>query len=443
MKISDIINIVNGNLLNNSNINNKINKIKINSRKVNKNDLFICIKGLNNDGHKYINDVKNIASAIIVSEDIDCSNIFIPIIKVNDTIEALGLLASYIRNMYDIPLIAITGSVGKTTTKELISHILSSKYKVLKTVGNYNNHIGLPLTLLNLNKSYDIIVTEVGMNHLGEIRKLSKIANPNTCIITNIGTSHIGNLGSKENIFKAKMEIIKGMNKGDLIVNANDEYLDNLSSANNYNVIKCGFDEANDIYAYDINFDLEKSIFKIKFNNNIYQVVFNIPGKHLITNVLIAIKCCLNYGIDIKTIIDKIDSFKSINNRMEIINISNNNILISDTYNSSYESLTGALNVIKMYKQNKIIILGDILEIGNYKDDIYNKIDKQLQSIDDKIVYLVGNGIININNDYNFNNVEELLKHIKNINIKDSVILIKGSNKINLKLISDYLKNEY
>ena len=211
----------------------------------------------------------------------------------------------------------------------------------------------------------------------------------------------------------------------------------------NYNVIKCGFDESNDLYAHDINCDTNKSIFKIKFNNNIYQVVFNIPGKHLITNVLIAIKCCLNYGIDIKTIIDKIDSFKSINNRMEIINISNNNILISDTYNSSYESLTGALNVIKMYKQNKIIILGDILEIGNYKDDIYNKIDKQLQSIDNKKVYLVGNDIININNDYNFNNVEELLKHIKNINIKDSVILIKGSNKINLKLISDYLKNKY
>ena len=443
MKISDIINTVNGNLLNNSNINNKINKIKIDSRKVNKNDLFICIKGLNNDGHKYISDVKNIASAIIVSEDIDYSSINIPIIKVNDTIEALGLLAFYIRNMYDIPLIAITGSVGKTTTKELISHILSSKYKVLKTVGNYNNHIGLPLTLLNLNKSYDIIVTEIGMNHLGEISKLSKIANPNTCIITNIGTSHIGNLGSKENIFKAKMEIVKGMNKGDLIVNANDEYLDNLSSSNNYNVIKCGFDESNDLYAHDINCDTNKSIFKIKFNNNIYQVVFNIPGKHLITNVLIAIKCCLNYGIDIKTIIDKIDSFKSINNRMEIINISNNNILISDTYNSSYESLTGALNVIKMYKQNKIIILGDILEIGNYKDDIYGKIDKQLQSIDNKTVYLVGNDIININNDYNFNNVEELLKHIKNINIKDSVILIKGSNKINLKLISDYLKNEY
>ena len=443
MKISDIINTVNGNLLNNSNINNKINKIKIDSRKVNKNDLFICIKGLNNDGHKYISDVKNIASAIIVSEDIDYSSINIPIIKVNDTIEALGLLAFYIRNMYDIPLIAITGSVGKTTTKELISHILSSKYKVLKTVGNYNNHIGLPLTLLNLNKSYDIIVTEIGMNHLGEISKLSKIANPNTCIITNIGTSHIGNLGSKENIFKAKMEIVKGMNKGDLIVNTNDEYLDNLSSSNNYNVIKCGFDESNDLYAHDINCDTNKSIFKIKFNNNIYQVVFNIPGKHLITNVLIAIKCCLNYGIDIKTIIDKIDSFKSINNRMEIINISNNNILISDTYNSSYESLTGALNVIKMYKQNKIIILGDILEIGNYKDDIYNKIDKKLQGIDNKKVYLVGNDIININNDYNFNNVEELLKYIKNINIKDSVILIKGSNKINLKLISDYLKNEY
>lgn len=441
MNVLDILNIVDGTLINNFDTNRKINKVKIDSRKVIKNDLFVCVKGINDDGHKYIDSIKNIASAIIIDRNVNINNIYIPVIMVNNTIDALAKIASHIRKMYDIPLIAITGSVGKTTTKELISYILESKYKVLKTIGNYNNHIGLPMTLMNLNDTYDLIVTEMGMNHLGEIEKLSMIAKPNTCIITNIGTSHIGNLKNRDNIFKAKMEIVKGMNNGDLLVNSNDDYLNKLYDTKNYHVIKCGYNDVDELYAYDIKCMSDKTLFKININNNEYQVVFNIPGRHLIPDVLLAITCSIKYNIDIETIINRVSSFKGTDNRMEIMNIFNNNILISDTYNSSYESLSGALDVIDTYQKNKLIILGDILEIGDYKNDIYKKIEVKLQNIKNKTLFLVGTDIINITGDYKFKNVNELLDYIKTLNVNDCVILIKGSNKVNLNLISEYLKN--
>ena len=190
-----------------------INNIKIDSRNINENDLFIAIRGKNIDGHNYVLDAINRgASLIIVSEDISIkANTMI--IKVNDTIEILGVLANSMINKIKVPVIAVTGSNGKTTTKELIANLLATKYKVLKNKGNLNNHIGLPLTILEY-QDEDIIVLEMGMNHKGEIEKLTKICHPNIGVITNIGTAHIGNLGSKKNIYKAKLEILKGMKNG-------------------------------------------------------------------------------------------------------------------------------------------------------------------------------------------------------------------------------------
>ena len=217
MKLEKIREIVNGQLNHFKDID--ISSIKANSKEIKPNDLFIAI----NSGHNYINEaIENGASALIVEKDIDFD---IPLIKVESTIIALGKLAKYIRNSYNIPLIAITGSTGKTTTKELISLILSSKYKILKSEKNKNNHIGLPLTLLKLDDTYDIAVVELGMNHFKEIDYLSNICKPNYAVITNIGSAHIGNLGSKENILKAKCEILNGMDNGYLIINNNDKYI--------------------------------------------------------------------------------------------------------------------------------------------------------------------------------------------------------------------------
>ena len=217
MTLNEIIKVINGkSYIDSSEL---INDIKTDTRKVNKGDIFIAIRGKNYDGHDFIDEAINKgAIACIVEKSIndEC-------IEVNNTIESLYFIGNYIRNKYKIPLVAITGSNGKTTTKDLISHILSSKYNVLKNEGSKNNIIGVSDTLFKLNKNHEIIVMELGTNHLGEISYLSKMCNPNTSIITNIGSSHLKYFKKRKNIYKEKISILDGMNNKKLIVNGDDK----------------------------------------------------------------------------------------------------------------------------------------------------------------------------------------------------------------------------
>ena len=302
MYLKDIFKLIGGNLYSDV----KVNKIKTNSKEISEGDLFIAI----NSGHDYIIDaINNGASAIISEKDF---NYDIPKIIVNSTIESLGKIAKYIRSSYNIPLIAITGSVGKTTTKELIYSILSEKYKVLKSLKNQNNHIGLPLTLFNLDATYDVIVVELGMNHFNEISYLSQICKPDYAIITNIGSAHIGNLGSKKNILKAKLEILDGLNNGYLIVNKNDKYLKKLKYPN---IIK-----VNDKTLKVKNLNIGKNV---TFDIDDVHFIFN-SYSHLLDNVFIAIKIGLMFDIDLKTISEVIKKYQNIEGRLNIIKIREN-----------------------------------------------------------------------------------------------------------------------
>ena len=295
MHILEILNITKGSLINKIDLNFKINKFKTNSKEVKKNDCFIAL----NNGHKYIEEaIKNGASLIIVNRKKTCNT---PTILVQNMIKVLGGLASYIRKIYNPKVIAITGSVGKTTTRELIYSILSKKYKCHQNKKNYNNHIGVPLTIFDLDKNDEIAIIEMGMNHLNEIKYLSKMVTPNIAVITNIGSSHIGNLGSKENILKAKLEIKEGL-KGPLFVNGDDELLKHEYA------IKSGFNENNDLIAYNLKSNLYSSSFNININNHTYQIKINLPS-HLISNVLIAINIALYLNIDIND--QLIESFSS------------------------------------------------------------------------------------------------------------------------------------
>ena len=214
MNLSELLNVTSGVVINNMKSDKTFDKISINSKEVQKNSLFIALKGKNHDSHDYLEEViKKRPAFILVEKDISIKT-KIPIIKVDSCLDALIKIGSYYRNNFYGKVICITGSAGKTMTKELIYNILKTKYNVLKSEGNHNNHIGIPLTLNLLNNRYDVLVLEMGMNHLKEIDKLSKMCKPSDAVITNIGTAHIGNLGSKKNIFKAKMEIINGNKRG-------------------------------------------------------------------------------------------------------------------------------------------------------------------------------------------------------------------------------------
>ena len=426
MNLSKLAEITNGKIYNNKNIN--IKNIKIDSNQITEGDLFIAIIGQSKDGHDYIESaIKNGASAVITSKEIPNQ---IPYIKVADTTIALGQIASYIKEVSHTKLIAITGSTGKTTTKELVYSLLKNKYSVLKTDKNQNNHIGVPLTLLKI-KNEDFCIVEMGMNHLGEISYLSKLAKPDLAVITNIGSSHIGNLGSKENILKAKLEIKDGL-KGDLIVSGDDSYLNKISA------IKVGFNDGNDFKAYNLETNLMRSSFWINYQNEEYQIKVNLPA-HLIDDVLISIYIALKYEINIQDIITTLEKFQNISMRLTVKKI-NTNTIISDCYNSSFESLTGDLTMLIPNKQKKLLILGDIAEAGKFSKTIHENLKPFIEKLQNYELILIGPEMMNlqINKAKHFKNYKEALIYLKNKEIKNTLILIKGSRIMKLENISDF-----
>lgn len=426
MNLSKLAEITNGKIYNNKNIN--IKNIKIDSNQITEGDLFIAIIGQSKDGHAYIESaIKNGASAVITSKEIPNQ---IPYIKVADTTIALGQIASYIKEVSHTKLIAITGSTGKTTTKELVYSLLKNKYSVLKTDKNQNNHIGVPLTLLKI-KNEDFCIVEMGMNHLGEISYLSKLAKPDLAVITNIGSSHIGNLGSKENILKAKLEIKDGL-KGDLIVSGDDSYLNKISA------IKVGFNDGNDFKAYNLETNLMRSSFWINYQNEEYQIKVNLPA-HLIDDVLISIYIALKNEINIQDIITTLENFQNIGMRLTVKKI-NTNTIISDCYNSSFESLTGDLTMLIPNKQKKLLILGDIAEAGKFSKTIHENLKPFIEKLQNYELILIGPEMMNlqINKAKHFKNYKEALIYLKNKEIKNTLILIKGSRIMKLENISDF-----
>ena len=426
MNIIDILSVTKGTLINKINLNLTVNKFKIDSRKIENGDCFIAI---NENGQKYIKKaIQNGASLIIVSKKTSYN---IPTILVQNTTKILSNLASFIRKKYNPKVIAITGSVGKTTTRELITAVLKTKYRCHQNFQNQNNHIGVPLTLFDLTKKDEIAIIEMGMNHLGEISKLSKMVTPDIAVITKIGTSHIGNLGSKENILKAKLEIKEGLT-GPLFVNGDDPLLKHEYA------LKSGFGTINDLMAYNLSSSLTSSSFDIILDKP-YKINVNLPP-HLINDCLIAIHIGLYLKVDIKDIIDALNNYHTFDMRMNILKDKNNNTIINDCYNSSLESLTGVLNILKNENQNKLLILGDINELGKFSKQIHQKIPKILDQINNKKIILIGKEMsqINYENSLHFNNYKETINYLKTKKTKNTLILIKASRSLKLENITNY-----
>ena len=377
----------------------KINRFSFDSKDINSGDVFIAI----NSGYKYIDEaINNGCIAIIISDNIDYVNESILVIKTHNMKKLLKNIASYIINKKNVFKIAITGSNGKTTTKELLYYGLKSKYKVLKNDGNNNNFLGLIKTIFKLNNE-EFLVMEMGMNHTGEIKELSSILKPDIAIITNIGSAHIGNLGSKKNIFKAKMEIKEGNPHMLLFVNGNDHFLKRINAI------------------------------KIKNNSFNYEPFFN----YLKTNYNLVASVLKYFNFTNKEIISTFDNYQMYKQRMNII-YKGTTIIIDDTYNASLESTLGGLSFLKEYNQDKIIILGDILETGKYAIKIHKKINKYLKKLKHILVLHIGNYTKYIHG-YHFDSKQELIKYLDSLNLSNKVIYLKGSRKMELELIRDNL----
>lgn len=436
MTINEILKATHGKIISGDKKDIEAGKICIDSRKIEPNDIFIALKGNKTNGSKYINEAIKKASVIITEKRIKTKSAT-PIIKVKNSKKSLQKIGIYNRNKYiDKPVIAITGSVGKTTTKELISEIFKTKYNILKTEGNYNNDIGVPIMLSQINKNHDIIILELGMNHLKEIEKLSKMCKPQTAIITNIGTSHIGNLKTQENILKAKMEITKHLKNGNLIINGSDFYLSKIKQNNKYSVLKTNENCINNIIKND------KLYFDINIKNKNYKIEFNIPNKYLIENILLAIKVAILYQIPVNNIINAINNFKAPNKRTNIIKLKNNITLIDDCYNASLESIKSSLSLLED-KKSSLAIIGDVLELGSHTEEIHKKIEEELKKIKNLKIITVGKNTEIIKEGIHFNNNDEIIEYLKTIKLENTTILIKASRNMHLEEIKDYLVKKY
>ena len=437
MYLNDIIDLIKGNLI--CGTNTFLDSFSINSKEINKDDVFIGIKGETIDGSKFYMDAleKGAKGAIITkgfyTKTIDDKFI----IEVEDTTKALQQLATYKRSKLNIPVIGITGSVGKTSTKDMISSVIETKYSVCKTKGNLNNHLGVPLTILSL-KNEEVLVVEMGMNHLGEISSLSNIAKPTIGVITNVGTAHIGNLGSRENILKAKLEILDGIDNGKLIINNDNDMLHNWYLNNKDNVITIGINNDSDYKAENISYKESTT-----FNYNDKEIVVNVGGEAFVYNALMGIAVGTLLNIDIDDIKRGISSLKLTNNRLEVIEKDGYRI-INDCYNANFDSMKEGIQNLSKYEGRKIAVLGDMLELGDYSEELHRNVGKVVNDNNIDILITVGEEAKYIDEESNiekyFDNNEDAIKYIKSIINKGDNILIKASNGMKFIEIVNSLK---
>ena len=429
------------------------------TRKIKKGDVYIGLKGEKFNGSEFYKQALELGASVCILQDIEIEDEVKnnykerTIIIVKDTLIALQKIAKYKRSLYNIPVIAVTGSVGKTSTKDIIANVIAQEFNVLKTEGNYNNHIGVPLTILRL-KNHTAMVIEMGMSNLGEISVLTEIAKPTIAVITNIGTAHIGNLGSRENILKAKLEILEGLSEAGVLITNNDNDMLHMWNSQNdkYNVYNFGIENESNIMAKNINIECNSSKFEVTYNNKNYNIEVPINSTPFVYNSLCAICVGKFLNIDIKKIIKGIKNFELTKNRMDIEKI-NSIMLINDCYNANFDSMKAAIESLsKSEGTRKIAILGDMLELGEFSQKLHSDLGEEVYKNKIDILFTVGKEAkyiakkaeelgMNKNSINICNNNEEVINIIKAIKKDGDCILIKASNGMHFIEIVDHLKN--
>ncbi len=407
-------------------------KICIDTRNIVQNSIFFCLKGKNFNGNKFAQEALDKGCSYVVIDDPIYYRKNKSYILVDNALKTLQNLAKYHRKEFKIPVIGITGSNGKTTSKELLNETLKKKFNVVSTIGNLNNHIGVPLTILRINEFTEFAIIEMGANKIGEIDFLCKIASPNIGIITNIGKAHIEGFKSIDGILKTKTELYRYLekNKNSIIfINAEEKKL--LENKGKLKHITYG-----ETGKYSGKITNNDFFISVKFKNHIIKT--NLIGDYQLYNIMLALSVGLYFQINIIEIIKSIKDYTPSNNRSEIIETKKKNKLILDAYNSNPSSMMAMLSSFKNIKyKNKICIIGDMMELGRdtYKEhkEIYDYI-KKLEIIS----LFVGKNFkkVDINN---FKEKIDLIKYLKNISIKKHLVLIKGSRSMKLEEIIKYL----
>lgn len=427
----------------------EILKISTDSRDIDENTLFVALIGERFDGNDFVDDVlSNGAKAVVCSRYNGDDK---RVILVKDTGEALLKIANGYRKKFDIPFIALTGSVGKTTSKGMIYSVVSQKFNTLRTAGNLNNEIGVPKTLFCLEEEHQAAVIEMGMNHFNEISRLSETVLPDIGVITNVGTAHIENLGSREGILKAKCEILDGMKKGSpLIINGDNDMLKTVET-NDYKVIKFGLEKDNDVYAENIIPQQDGSFFEVVFGGEKAKCFVPAVGIHNVYNALCAVCVGLQLGYTLEDAAKGVASFEPEGMRQKVTQIKGMTF-IEDCYNANPDSMCAALETLKTLKKERIIaVLGDMLELGDYSEKAHSLVGEKAAEIGCDYVLTFGNesrfiaenaekgGVKAIS----FNDKEELTGYLKTILCEGDTVLFKGSRGMKMEEIFITLYKEW
>ena len=424
-----------------------INRVSLDTRTLEPGSLFIPLRGERFDGHDFLHQAaEKGAKAVMVDREDEYHFPCVTVIRVKDTLEAFHSLALWYRNKFDVDFVAVTGSTGKTTTKNIIAEVLRSKYNVLKTEGNFNNQVGLPATIMRLDESHRAAVVEMGMSGYGEIRALMRIVRPKVSVVTNIGMSHIERLGSREGILRAKMEIFEGMDQNPAaVVNADDPMLcqgvKGLKAATVYYGLDTGDYRASDIRSRGE----EGTSYTLLAEGKSFEVALPLPGRHNVYNSLAAIAVGRIFNIGFPDIIKALGGIRGEKMRLSIQSSPKGVKVINDTYNASPDSMKSALEVLRdTIGDRKIAVLSDMLEMGDFAEEGHALVGEYAAKSGIDILITVGDYSryiarrakergMDLSCVYHFESKREAAQLLDGLLKKGDVVLLKGSRGMRME----------
>lgn len=424
--------------------------VAIDSRKIEKDFLFVPIRGERVDGHSFIPQVMEKDALATLSEE-DLGDVDFPYIKVDSCETALKELATFYRNSLDIKVVGITGSVGKTSTKETVASVLSQKYNVLKTAGNFNNEIGLPLTIFNIREEHQVAVLEMGIDHFGQMHRLSAMSQPDVCIITNIGLAHMENMGSRDGILKAKTECFDHLKpNASVILNGDDDKLSTVASVQGKAPVFFGLSDKQSAWADEIEtLGLRGTNCTLHFPAGDVKVHIPIPGSHMIYNALAAACAGLALDLTLEEIKAGLESMKTIAGRNNLIETPSL-LIIDDCYNANPVSMKSSLDVLSTADGRKVAVMGDMFELGPNELELHYNTGAYAAEKGIDVICCIGGLSKEAYNGAKaraeksavlyFETKQEFLDKISNVVTKGDTILVKASNGMRFPEIVEALK---
>lgn len=427
-----------------------VSSITTDSRKTEPGCLFVPIVGSRADGHDFIPQVMEAGALASLSEK-DLKDAPYPVIRVQSSLQAVKDIAAYYLKQLDIPVVGITGSVGKTSTKEAIASVLSQKYRVLKTQGNFNNELGLPLTVFRLRQEDEIAVLEMGISDFGEMHRLASIARPDICVITNIGCCHLENLGDRDGVFRAKTEIfdhLKG--QGTVILNGDDDKLAAVKQVQGKPPVFFGLEEKHPIHAGRIESrGLKGTACTICTPAGDFDVVIPIPGQHMVYNALAGTAVGLAFGLDLDQIRRGIESLQPVNGRFHMIETDQYTI-VDDCYNANPMSMKASLQILRDALGRKVAVLGDMGELGIREDALHAEVGTFAASCGLDLLICTGPHCAymaqaarkaGMEQVVHLDSLEELLNRLPGLVKEGDTILVKASHYMHFEKVVDALQN--